>query len=91
MAKHLLGHRQSTSLPQTGSPSQLVEIFISFFVDKILIKKPTLDLDILKSYRPESNLRFNSKVLEVVDTRIERNWVDNDLHEELQSAYCRSH
>jgi hypothetical protein len=188
VAKHLLGDRGSTTLPQTGSPSELTEMFSSFFIDKIqnirrdlqtdqvhgidqdvdtssvntplerfthasedevktlimkspskscsldpvptwllklcvgellpiitaivnvsmdsscvplafkcaqirpLLKKPTLDPDILKNYRPVSNLPFISKVLEkVVDTRIERHLVDNCLHEELQSAYRRSH
>ena len=35
MAKHLLGDRGSTSLPQTGSPSELTEMFSSFFINKI--------------------------------------------------------
>ena len=57
-----------------------------------LLKKPTLDPDILKNYRPVSNLPFISKVLEkVVDTRIECHLVENGLHEELQSAYHRFH
>ena len=57
-----------------------------------LLKKPTLDPGILKHYRPVSNLPFIAKVLEkVVDTRIERHQVSNGLHEELQSAYRRSH
>ena len=57
-----------------------------------LLKKPTLDPDILKHYRPVSNLPVIAKVLEkVVDTRIERHLVSNGLHEELQSAYRRSH
>ena len=57
-----------------------------------LLKKPTLDPDILKNYRPVSNLPFISKVLEkVVDTRIERHLVENGLHKEFQSAYRRFH
>ena len=66
----------------------------AFMCDQIrpLLKKPTLDPDILKHYRPVSNLPFIAKVLEkVVDTRIERHLVSNGLHEELQSAYRRSH
>ena len=167
VAKHLLGERGSPSLPQTASPSELTEMFSSFFMEKIqnirrglqtgqvhgvdqdvdassvttplerftrasddevktlilnspdkscdldpmptwllklcadellpiitaignasmdsscvprgfkcaqvrpLIKKPTLDPDILKHYRPMSNLPFIAKVLEeVVDTQI---------------------
>jgi len=56
------------------------------------LKKPTLDPDILKRYRPVSNLPFISKLLEnVADTRIERHLMENGLHEELQSAYRRFH
>ena len=58
-----------------------------------LLKKPTLDPDILKHYRPVSNLSFIAKMLEkVVDTRIERHLVSNGLHEELQPvSYRRFH
>ena len=49
-----------------------------------LLKKPTLDPDILKHYRPVSNLPFIAKVLEKVEyIRIERHLVSNGLHEEL--------
>ena len=57
-----------------------------------LLKKPTLDPGILKHCRHVSNLPFIAKMLEkVVDTLIERQLVSNGLHEELQSAYRRSH
>jgi len=57
-----------------------------------LLKKPTLDPDILKNYKPLSKLPFISKVLEkVVYTRIERHLVENGLCEEFQSAYRRIH
>ena len=57
-----------------------------------ILKKPTLDPDILQHYKPVSNLPFIVKVLKkVVYTRIERHLVSNGLHEELQSAYRRSH
>ena len=57
-----------------------------------LLKKPTLDPDIQKSYRPISNLPLTSRVLEkVIDTRIERHLLENGLHEELQSSYRRFH
>ena len=35
MAKHLLCERGSPSLPQTASPSELTEMFSSFFMEKI--------------------------------------------------------
>ena len=57
-----------------------------------LLKKPGLDPDILKNYRPVSNLPFISKVLEkVVDAQLEHHLVTNELHEGFQSAYRRSH
>ena len=53
-----------------------------------LLKKPGLDPDILKKYRPVSNLSFISDVLEkVVDLRLERHLVTTDLHEPSQSVY----
>ena len=57
-----------------------------------LLKKPGLDPDTLKHYRPVSNLPFISKVLEkVVDARLERHLVTNSLHECSQSAYRKFH
>ena len=53
-----------------------------------LLKKSGLDPNLLKNYRPVSNLPFISKVLEkVVDKRLERHLTDNKLHEGFQSAY----
>ena len=50
-----------------------------------LLQKPTLDPDILKHYRPVSNLLFIVNVLEkVVYTWIGRHLVSNGLYEELQ-------
>ena len=57
-----------------------------------LLKKPTLDPEQLKCYRPVSNLAFISKLLEkIVDTRIKEHLQANHLHEEMQSAYRRVH
>ena len=57
-----------------------------------LLKKSGLDQDLLKNYRPVSNLPFISKVLEkVVDKRLERHLSENKLHEGFQSAYRRFH
>ena len=59
---------------------------------KPLLKKPGLDPDILKNYRPVSNLPFLSKIMEkVVDARLEHHLVQNNLHEPSQSAYKRFH
>ncbi|XP_064622629.1 uncharacterized protein LOC135484864 [Lineus longissimus] len=52
-----------------------------------LLKKPSLDSDILKNYRPVSNLPFVSKVVEkVVDARLEHHLLSNSLHEELNAV-----
>ena len=57
-----------------------------------LIKKPGLDKNVNKNYRPVSNLPFISKVLEqVVDKRIEAHLNSHSLHEPQQSAYKKFH
>jgi len=57
-----------------------------------LLKKSGLDPEILKKYRPVSNLPFVSKILEkVVGARIEHHPVSNCLHEPLQSDYRKFH
>jgi len=57
-----------------------------------LIKKPGLDQNEMKNYRPVSNLPFISKILEkVVDNQLERHLNNHNLHEERQSAYRKFH
>ena len=57
-----------------------------------LLKKPGLDKEVLKSYRPVSNLAFLSKVLEkVVAMRIYLHLEENSLHDSHQSAYRKFH
>eukprot|EP00918_Siedleckia_nematoides_P064389 GHVU01140017.1.p1 GENE.GHVU01140017.1~~GHVU01140017.1.p1 ORF type:complete len:519 (-),score=24.55 GHVU01140017.1:616-2172(-) len=57
-----------------------------------LLKKPSLDREILKNYRPVSNLTVVSKLIErVVCTRLRKHMEDNDLQEPLQSAYRKCH
>jgi exonuclease III len=61
-------------------------------VIKPLIKKPNLDKEVLKNYRPVSNLSFLSKVLErVVAKRLEQHIDNHELHDALQSAYRVCH
>ena len=53
-----------------------------------LLKKPGLNKEILKNYRPVSNLSFISKVLEkVVAKRLDDHMLDNNLYSSVQSAY----
>jgi hypothetical protein len=57
-----------------------------------LLKKEGLDVDILKNYRPVSNLSFNSKLLErVVAAQLSRHLTENNLLDPLQSAYRPGH
>ena len=57
-----------------------------------LIKKDDLDKDILKNYRPVSNLTFVSKLLEkVVPERLENHLNKYDLWSTMQSAYRSFH
>ena len=57
-----------------------------------LIKKSTLDCNVLKNYRPVSNLPYISKIVEkVVDARLQKHLQDNQLYEPMQSAYRPAH
>ena len=56
--------------------------------DSLMIKKTGLDSDILKNYRPVSNLIFISKVIEkVVSGRLNEHLIKNSMFHPLQSAY----
>jgi hypothetical protein len=57
-----------------------------------ILKKPGLDCNCLKNYRPISNLPFISKILEkVVLSQLQRHLYDNNLVETNQSAYRKGH
>jgi len=59
---------------------------------KPLIKKHNLDQNVLKNYRPVSNLSFVSKLIErAVAIRLNTYLSDNCLNESLQSAYKSCH
>ena len=59
---------------------------------KPLIKKPTLDPEILKNYRPVSNLPYFSKIIErVVAAQVQQHMDDNNLNNPHQSAYRKHH
>ena len=55
-----------------------------------LLKKDDIDPEVLKNYRPVSNLSFLSKVLERVVAARLTNYI-NQLHEPTQSAYRACH
>jgi hypothetical protein len=57
-----------------------------------LIKKALLDSDIFKNYRPVSNLSYISKIIEkIVSVRYNEHLMQNNLKEEMQSAYSKNH
>ena len=75
------------SLHEGIFPDQFKKAYV-----KPLLKKPTLDKNELKNYRPVSNLSFVSKILEkVVASRLLSHMKMNSLSNELQSAYKQFH
>ena len=57
-----------------------------------LIKKPGLDPQVFKNYRPVSNLSFLSKLIEkVISSRILKHIADNEHIDKFQSAYRCGH
>jgi hypothetical protein len=57
-----------------------------------LIKKPSLDPECLKNYRPVSNLSFMSKIIErCVAAQLTSHLDTHNLHGEKQSAYRKHH
>ena len=59
---------------------------------KPLLKKSSLDHNVLKNYRPVSNLPYLSKILErVVAAQMQCYMDENGLHNPLQSAYRPYH
>lgn len=71
------------SLSESSVPSSFKEAVV-----RPLLKKQGLDNEVLKNYRPVSNLSFLSKILEkVVNARLEHHLVSNNLQDTYQSAY----
>ncbi|KAI0214517.1 putative RNA-directed DNA polymerase from transposon BS [Lamellibrachia satsuma] len=70
----------------------LFPITLRTAIVKPLLKSDTLDKDMLKNYRPVSNIAFVGKVLEKVAVRrLLDHLTLNGLHEEYQSAYKMLH
>ena len=77
----------NASLSTGTFPSQLKSAIVL-----PLLKKPSLDSEVLKNYRPVSNLSFISKLIEkVVALRILEHMKDNNLLDQMQSAYRSGH
>lgn len=57
-----------------------------------LLKKSHLDAEIMKNYRPVSNLTCVSKLIEkIVAARLQEHMKENELNEIFQSAYKKGH
>ena len=57
-----------------------------------LLKKVLLDLELLKNFRPVSNLAYLSKIVDRgVVARLSQHLIRNGLHEVLKSAYKQNH
>ena len=57
-----------------------------------ILKKPSLDPEDLKNFRPVSNLPYISKIIErVVAAQLNKHMSENNLYEVFQSAYKKSH
>ncbi len=77
----------NTSLTSSTVPAPFKKAIIT-----PLLKKPGLDKNAEKSYRPVSNLPFLSKILEkVLSKSLNADRSANDLHVQLQLAYHKHH
>ena len=57
-----------------------------------LLKKPTADHKVFANFRPVSNLKYISKLIEkAVDGQLNDHLARNDLHVPFQSAYRSCH
>jgi hypothetical protein len=75
------------SLQESYVPSSMKKAHVT-----PLLKKPSLDRNILKNYRPVSNLSFISKIIEkVVLSQITCHKDTHHLHTPTQSAYRPNH
>ena len=69
-----------------------IRLDISQIAKNPLLKRPSLDSNDFKNYRPISNLRFISKTIEKCVAKQLIQYLDiNDLGETYQSAYKRNH
>ena len=81
-----------TGIANKSFEESLVPESYKIAIVRPLLKKAGLDIDVLKNYRPISNLPFVSKVLEkLAESRLEDHFILNNLYEPLQSAYRAFH
>ena len=81
-----------TSLVNDSLFSGIMPLCFRHAIISPLIKKPSLDPNELKNYRPVSNLSFLSKVIEkAVSAQLTQHLLQNSLFEPHQSAYRKFH
>ena len=81
-----------TSIVNASLNHAIVTLSLKTALIRPLLKKSGLDKEVLKNYRPVSNLSFISKVLEkVVAKRLDDHMLDNNLYSSVQSAYRERH
>ena len=77
-----------TNIINTSLTTGIVPPDLKTAIVKPLLKKPSLDKNLLKNYRPISNLPFLSKILEkVVLHKLLSHLQENNLSNPFQSAY----
>ena len=77
-----------TNIINTSLTTGIVPPDLKTAIAKPLLKKPSLDKNLLKNYRPISNLPFLSKILEkVVLHKLLSHLQENNLSNPFQSAY----
>ena len=70
-----------TSIVNASLNHAIVPLSLKTALIRPLLKKPGLDKEVLKNYRPVTNLSFTSKVLEkVVAKRLDDHMLDNNLY-----------
>jgi len=81
-----------TAIINSSLTESKVPISFKKAIVRPLLKKTSLDKEVLKNYRPVSNLPYLSKILErVVAKRLEQHLNAHHLHDNLQSAYRSCH
>ena len=81
-----------TNIINTSLTTGIVPRDLTTAVVKPLLKKPSLDKNLLKNYRPISNLPFLSQILEKVVLRKLLSYLqENNLSNAFQSAYRAGH
>ena len=82
-----LTHLINASLAESSMPSSLKNAIVT-----PLLKKPALEPEELKNYRPVSNLPYVSKLIEcALSAQLNEHMLKNSMYEIFQSAYRKAH